>query len=249
MTIRQRMRLFIRAYHAINHKCWIIKDELAYKLLDKEDYKFMSYMISDNEEERKYQIETQHSSEILAQYVFIKDMLNREKCFGLKQVVLMNPGYDCFCLGIKTFELDDYYTLKNKCERLASCFVDYASIMVPIEDNESIDKVKEYGYDSNLKSAFVLMNSSDLYLRELKTKLLEIADLIPSFSSILFDYNSDMYSEKEIIELLADCGYRLYIHNDQKIMNDLYFNEYNMKTADYMILAPKGRCYCVGVKK
>ena len=98
-----------------------------------------------------------------------------------------------------------------------------------------------------------------------------ISSLLCNGSSIVFDYPTyedsketqineklasgakeemkSKYSYKEIEEMLSDNGLLIYEHLNNEEMTNNYFDNYNILNPNNKIIAPKGVCYCLTVKK
>lgn len=98
-----------------------------------------------------------------------------------------------------------------------------------------------------------------------------ISNIICDGSSIVFDYptyedgeemktneqlanaaNEKMkskYSYKEIENILSENGLLIYEHLNNEEMTNTYFDDYNTLNPNNKIIAPKGVCYCLAVKK
>lgn len=57
------------------------------------------------------------------------------------------------------------------------------------------------------------------------------------------------YSYNEIGKILSDNGLLIYEHLNDKEMTNTYFYNYNTLNPNSKIIAPKGVCYCLAVKK
>ena len=98
-----------------------------------------------------------------------------------------------------------------------------------------------------------------------------ISNIVCDGSSIVFDYPTyedsketkmneqlanaaleemkSKYSYQEIENTLSENGFLIYEHLNDKEMTDTYFNDYNTLHPNNKIIAPKGVCYCLAVKK
>lgn len=57
------------------------------------------------------------------------------------------------------------------------------------------------------------------------------------------------YSYQEIEDILLKNGFLIYEHLNHKEMTSTYFEKYNILNPNNKIIAPKGVCYCLAVKK
>lgn len=57
------------------------------------------------------------------------------------------------------------------------------------------------------------------------------------------------YSYKEIENILSENGLLIYEHLNNKEMTNNFFYNYNTLNPNNKIIAPKGICYCLAVKK
>lgn len=99
----------------------------------------------------------------------------------------------------------------------------------------------------------------------------KISDITCEGSSLLFDFQTNKesiktkineqlaiganecmkakYSYQEIEKMLSLNGFKIYENlNDSDITNEFFYN-YNTLNPNNKIIAPKGVCYCLAVKK
>lgn len=151
-----------------------------------------------------------------------------------------------------------------------SCPVCYVSC--DLSKNLWPAQLKESSFNSNDSSFGSLLGISYYLTKEDFKNLLEkISALWCTGSTIVFDYPvyeqgqecqksrelaqeaqepmQAQYSYDEIENLLENCGFLIYEHLDDTLMNQQYFDNYNRQNLDHPMKSPKGVHYCLAVKK
>ena len=177
--------------------------------------------------------------------------------------------------NLKVFEIDKSEMIEDKIRRLKNNKLDYSKvnfIKCDFASNGWINSIINSNYDKNQISFSSLLGISYYIMKEEFSFMIQsISSILCDGSSIVFDYqtyedsnevqineklasgaNEQMkskYSYKEIEDILQENGLLIYEHLDNKEMTDTYFIKYNTLNPNNKIIAPKGICYCLAVKK
>ena len=179
-------------------------------------------------------------------------------------------------LSLKAFELDLPPVIDDKLARIQRAGLESKCETTYIRCDLATDKVSDLllknGFDHRKRSFGSLLGFSYYLDKSDFRKLIgEIAALWCEGSSVLFDYpmteggqesertralaagaNEKMkaeYTYREIESLLADCGFLIYEHHDDKSATKAFCESYNRKNPQHEITAPKGVGYVLAVKK
>lgn len=177
--------------------------------------------------------------------------------------------------GLKVFEIDKSKMIDDKIRRLKNNKLDYSKvdfIKCDFTKKNWINNIINSNYDKN-KISFSSLLGISYYLtkQEFIEMIQNISSIICSGSSIVFDYptyegsketiineklasgaNEYMkakYSYKEIEKILEENGLLIYEHLNNEEMTSIYFEKYNTLNPNNKIIAPKGVCYCLAIKK
>lgn len=177
--------------------------------------------------------------------------------------------------NLKVFEIDKSEMIEDKIRRLDNNKIDYSNvnfIKCDFTNKNWINNIINSNYDKNKISFNSLLGISYYLKKEEFSKMIKsISSILHDGSSIIFDYqthensketktneklaseaNEQMkskYSYKEIENILSENDLLIYEHLDNKEMTNTYFEKYNILNPDNNIIAPKGVCYCLAVKK
>ena len=165
--------------------------------------------------------------------------------------------------------------IEDKIRRLDKNKLDYSKvnfIKCDFTDDNWVDNIIDSSYDKNQISFSSLLGIS-YYLtkNEFASMIKYISSIVCDGSSIIFDYptnyeskeaklnkklasgaNEEMkskYSYKEIENILSENGLLIYEHLNNEEITNTYFYDYNILNPSNRIIAPKGICYCLAVKK
>ena len=176
---------------------------------------------------------------------------------------------------LKVFEIDKNEMIEDKIKRLDNNKLDYSKVnfvKCDFTNKDWINNIINSNYDRNQISFSSLLGISYYLTKEEFSNMIQsISSILCNGSSIVFDYptyedsketqaneelasgaNEQMkskYSYKEIEDILSKNGLLIYEHLDNKEMTNTYFVKYNTLNPNNKIIAPKGVCYCLAVKK
>ncbi|MGM9881905.1 MAG: class I SAM-dependent methyltransferase [Bacilli bacterium] len=176
---------------------------------------------------------------------------------------------------LKVFEIDKSEMIKDKIRRLDNNKLDYSKvdfIKCDFTNKDWINNIMNSNYDKNQISFNSLLGISYYLTKEEFFYMIKsISGILCNGSSIVFDYPTyedskemqtneklasganelmkSKYSYKEIEDILSENGLLIYEHLNNKEMTDNYFAKYNALNPNNKIIAPKGVCYCLAVKR
>lgn len=177
--------------------------------------------------------------------------------------------------NLKVFEIDRNQMIEDKIRRLSSSKLDYSMvdfIKCDFTEDNWVHNIIDSNYDRN-KVSFISLLGISYYLtkEELEKMIKYISSIVCNGSSIIFDYptydgsketkineelaneaNEKMkskYSYQNIENILSENGFLIYEHLNHEEMTNTYFSNYNTLNPDNKIVAPRGVCYCLAVKK
>lgn len=269
---------FGRAYHSKYDTPKIFDDYIAKDLISQEEFSAISknmiegiqffnsdigQKFKDNQEEiLKWVTQVQLSPTPLARAAFCENVLLNEVHLGLKQYVILGAGLDTFAFrhpelenSLEIFEIDYPATQQVKKKRL-----DNAQFNIPKNLHfVSMDFTAAFSHQelikqgfANKKTFFSLLGVSYYLTKEVNESLLnDLFALVPSGSSIVFDYADEkLFEEKglsnrvanmvkmaavsgepmkscftynEIERILEKSGLLIYEHLSPASINDRYF--------------------------
>ena len=177
--------------------------------------------------------------------------------------------------NLRVFEIDKSEMIEDKIRRLDKNKLDYSKvnfIKCDFTNKNWINNIINSNYDKNQISFSSLLGISYYLAKEEFSNMIKsISSILCNGSSIIFDYptyedsretqtneklaigaNEQMkskYSYKEIEDILSESGLLIYEHLNNKEMTNTYFEKYNNLNPNNKIIAPKGICYCLAVKK
>ena len=176
---------------------------------------------------------------------------------------------------LKVFEIDQSQMIDDKIMRLDNSRLDYSKvnfIKCDFTNENWINNITKSNYDMmHISFSSLLGISYYLTKEDFSNMIKNIANIICGGSSIIFDYPTydeskenivneklaggakenmkSKYSYKEIEELLANTGLLIYEHLNNEEMTNEYFDNYNALNPNNKIIAPRGVCYCLAVKR
>lgn len=271
-----------RIYHSINELPKIFDDFLGKELMTKEEYESISEKlaasikfflpdeaksISDKEIALKEVVQKQIAPITLSRSRYTEDMLRLSIKLGVRQYVILGAGFDTFAFRnsdllkyVDVFEVDHPATQELKLEKIrkAGWKVPERLHFIPIDfsKNNLIDSIKKSTFDTN-KLTFYSWLGVTYYLEkeEILNSLIDIGNISPKGSSIVFDYadcnifNSkkttrrvqnliysvdksgepmkSCYSSDELISVLEKANFRLYEHLIPSEIEERYFKGRN----------------------
>lgn len=177
--------------------------------------------------------------------------------------------------NLKIFEIDRSDMIEDKIRRLENNKINHSKvnfIKCDFTNKNWINNIVSSDYNQNQISFNSLLGISYYLTKEEFFNMIQsISNILCSGSCIVFDYptyedsketqtneqlankaNEQMkskYSYEEIEKILSENGLLIYEHLNHKEMTDNYFEKYNILNPDNKIIAPKGVCYCLAVKK
>lgn len=134
---------FARAYHNKNSNIKIYEDNLAEKVLSKEEYDNISINMSNginffnpkfsgnNNEALDWIINNNLAPSILARRAFTAKSIQRDKKLGLKQYLIFASGYDTYGYTdkeLQCYEIDRANIIDDKINRVKSANIDYSNV-------------------------------------------------------------------------------------------------------------------------
>ena len=177
--------------------------------------------------------------------------------------------------NLKVFEIDKSEMIEDKIRRLDNNKLNYSKvnfIRCDFTNRNWINDIIDSNYDKNQISFGSLLGISYYLTKDDFYNMIQsISSLLCNGSSIVFDYPTyedsketqineklasgakeemkSKYSYKEIEKMLSDNGLLIYEHLNNEEMTNNYFDNYNTLNPNNKIIAPKGVCYCLAVKK
>lgn len=216
---------FARYYHYKNNKYRIFSDNIAEKILSKEEIDnisnnmangikfFNPNFVGTKENALMWIVDNQLSPSVLGRSIFCeKSLLNAIK-IGCRQYLILASGYDTFAYrnniaNLKIFEIDKSEMIEDKIKRLNNNNLDYSKvnfIKCDFRDTNWTFNIINSTYDKNQISFSSLLGIS-YYLtkEEFKNMIKYLSDIVCDGSSIVFDYPTyDERKETKINEKLA----------------------------------------------
>lgn len=196
---------------------------------------------------------------------------------GGKQYLVLASGYDAAAYKvnnkIKVFELDKEEIIKDKQKRLKDNNINTNNVtFIEVDFNNNwIDKLLTSNFDKDKKTHVSLLGISYYLDKEVfKNTIKIISNIIPSGSTIVFDYPNDnetekeevnkslakeaneemksTYTKKDILDISEVSNTLIYEHLNYQDINNIYFYDYNTINPNNKIIAPKGVSYIMLVK-
>ena len=184
-------------------------------------------------------------------------------------------AYRNYIDGLKVFEIDKNEMIEDKIRRLDNNKLDSSKvnfIKCDFKNKTWINNIINSNYDKKQISFSSLLGISYYLTKEEFSNMIgSISNILCNGSSIVFDYptyedsketqineklasgaNEQMkskYSYKDIENMLSENGLLIYEHLNNEEMTNKYFEKYNTLNPNNKIMAPKGVCYCLAVKR
>ena len=218
-------------------------------------------------------VDNQLSPSVLGRSAFCEKMIENKVKEGFRQIVLLASGYDTFAIRnrneeLSVFELDLPGAIEDKKMKIESAGLQSCATYVPCDLSESewMSKIKNAGYDSEQKSFCSLLGISYYLTKdEFKALMKSLVGMLCEGSGVCLDYPSDdvgkeaktnqalasgageqmkaVYSSKEMMDILSECGFAVKESLGATEMTDQYFAEYNNNNPDHPMKAPEGVSY------
>ena len=176
---------------------------------------------------------------------------------------------------LKVFEIDKSEMIEDKIRRLDNNKLDYSKvnfIKCDFTNKNWINSIIDSSYNKKEISFSSLLGISYYLTKEEFSNMIKnISSIICDGSSIIFDYPTyeesketqinqqlastakeemkSKYSYKEIEDILSKNGLLIYEHLNNEEMTNNFFSNYNTLNPNNKIVAPKGVCYLLAVKK
>ena len=222
-------------------------------------------------------VNNQIGPSVLGRSAFNKKILKNVIKLGCRQYLVYAAGYDTSTLdyNIKCFEIDKKSMIEDKINRLKKNNVNIDKIEF-IKADFTKDKWTGEILKSSYNKREISFNSLlgiSYYLdkNDFENMISKISDITCEGSSLLFGFQTNeesiqtkineqlalganecmkaKYSYQEIEKMLSLNGFKIYEYlNDSDITNVFFYN-YNTLNQSNKIIAPKGVCYCLAVKK
>lgn len=200
---------FARCYHYQNNKYRIFSDNIAEKILRKEEYDsiasnmsngiqfFNPNFVGTKEDALRWIVDNQLSPSVLGRSVFCENALLNSIRIGCTQYLIFASGYDTFAYrnnikDLKVFEIDRSKMIEDKIGRLKQNKLDYYKvnfIECDFTNKDWINNIVNSNYDKEQISFSSLLGISYYLTKEEFFNMLQsISNILCSGSSIVFDY-------------------------------------------------------------
>lgn len=291
---------FSRAYHAEQNGIKIFDDVLARQLLTDEEYEniannmsqaiafFQPEFVGSLEQALRRIVDHQLSPSPLGRAAFAEQALALATTLGARQYLIFAAGYDTFAYRqpkwattLQIFEIDHPATAADKRKRISSLHMDTPTNMHCIsadfrEQNWQNHVLACPSFDPSLMSFSSLLGISYYLPKDVfKHFLSTIASLLPSGSSIVFDYPDEhtftsqageraqkqvmmaaqagepmqaSYSYSELEQMLEEANLLIYQHLTPAEITRQLFQAYNDSQPAHKITAFDNVNYCLAVK-
>ena len=222
-------------------------------------------------------VNNQIGPSVLGRSAFNKKMIKNAIKLGCRQYLVYASGYDTSSLdyNIKCFEIYKKSMIEDKINRLKKNNVNIDKIEFIKADftkNKWTNQILKSSYNKKEISFNSLLGIS-YYLdkKDFENMISKISDITCEGSTLLFDFQTNeesiktkineqlalganecmksKYSYQEIEKMLSLYGFKIYEYiTDFDITNEFFYN-YNTLNPNNKIIAPKGVCYLLAVKK
>ncbi|ASA21220.1 class I SAM-dependent methyltransferase [Paenibacillus donghaensis] len=292
---------FSRAYHAELNQLKIFDDSLARQLLTDEEYEgiagnmsqgiafFQPGFVGTQEQALRRVVDHQLSPSPLGRAAFAEQALEVATVHGARQYLIFAAGYDTFAYRqpewaskLQIFEIDHPATADDKRRRVAALNLDQPSNLHYIsadfsEPDWQSRMLDSHAFDLSVISFCSLLGISYYLPKDVfKSFLSAIAKLLPSGSSIVFDYPDEhtftpqagertqkqvmmtaragepmqaSYSYAELEHMLEDVNLLIYQHLTPAQITGQLFQAYNDSQPGQPITAFDNVNYCLAVKR
>lgn len=224
---------FARAYHYKNNSAWVFADNIAERILSKEEYRSIARSMSEGvsyfapefagtkEEALRFIVDHQLAPSVLARSAFCESAIENTARIGCRQVVVFASGYDTLSLRMRNkevtvFELDKPEMILDKQKRMAAeklkgiCPTEYVGCDLLQDDWKA--KLIMAGLDRERLCFGSLLGISYYFSKdEFESVIRNIASLWSDGSSICFDYPLNVVgtASTKNRELAAAAGERM----------------------------------------
>lgn len=292
---------FSRAYHAEHNHIKIFNDTLARQLLTDAEYEnisrnmsqaiafFHPNFVGSKEQALRKIVDHQLSPSPLGRAAFAEQALAVAAALGARQYLIFAAGYDSFAYRqpkwaaeLQIFEIDHPATASDKRSRLSALHTDAPSnlhcISADFRESDWQSHVLACpAFDPTLISFSSLLGISYYLPKDVfKHFLSTIASLVPSGSSIVFDYPDEhtltsqagdrvlkqvmlaaragepmqaSYSYSELEQMLEEVNLLIYQHLTPAEITEQLFQAYNESQPAHKITAFDHVNYCLVVKQ
>ena len=240
---------FARAYHNKNSNIKIYEDNLAEKILLKEEYDNISINMSNgikffnpkftgnNKEALDWIVNNNLAPSILARSAFTAKSIQRDKRLGLKQYLIFASGYDTYGYTdkeLQCYEIDRANVIEDKINRIKSANIDYSNVKY-IETDFALKNWHNSLINSDInwnKKVFCSLLGISYYLtkNQFYNMVNKISKLICKGSTIVFDYPIIEDSEKEEITRKLAKG------ANEEMKSKYSYEELELKFQEYDLL-------------
>jgi len=240
---------FARAYHNKNSNIKIYEDNLAEKILSKEEYDNISINMSNgikffnpnftgnNNEALAWIVNNNIAPSILARSAFTARSIQREKRLGLEQYLIFASGYDTYGYTdkeLQCYEIDKANIIEDKINRVKSANIDYSNVKY-IETDFTLKNWQNSLINSDInwnKKVFCSLLGISYYLtkEQFYNMLNKISKLICKGSIIVFDYPIIEDSKKEEITRKLAKG------ANEEMKSKYNYEELELKFQEYDLL-------------
>ncbi|WP_054940360.1 class I SAM-dependent methyltransferase [Paenibacillus ihuae] len=300
-SITALVSAFARAYHAEHNQIKIFDDRLARELLTNEEYANISSNMSQGitfflpeftgtqEECLRAIVDWQLSPSPLGRAAFAEQALKNAVTLGARQYLIFAAGYDTFAYRqpdfadhLQIFEIDHPATGDDKQRRISALPWHVPSNVhyIPadfLEPDWQKGVLSCSAYDPDQISFSSLLGISYYLPKDSFKQLLSaIVMLLPSGSSIVFDYPDELtftpqagertqkqlmmaaqagepmqasYSYRELEQMLEELNLLIYQHLTPAEITGQLFNAYNDSQPAHPIAAFDNVNYCLAVKR
>lgn len=279
-SITALVSAFSRAYHSRYDHPKVFDDSVAAQLITTEEFEkikqnmiqgisFFNKEVADQfanqpNEILKWTTQVQLSPTPLARAAFCEQILFHEMDLGTAQYVILGAGLDTFCFRhpvvgdlLQLFEVDHPATQTFKMKRLADAHLDIPNHLhfVPMDFTRDFSKQKLVDNGFKNKRTFFSLLGVTYYLskKEMAQLIKNLFALVPSGSSIVFDYADETlfetkgrsnrvksmvkmaagsgepmkscFSFSELERLLENAGLLIYEHLTPEEINERYYNQ------------------------
>ena len=240
---------FARAYHNKNSNIKIYEDNLAEKILSKEEYDNISINMSNgikffnpkftgnNDEALDWIVNNNLAPSILARSAFTVKSIQRDKRLGLKQYLIFASGYDTYGYNdkeLQCYEIDRANIIEDKINRVKSANIDYSNVKY-IQTDFTLDDWQNSLINSDInwnEKVFCSLLGISYYLTkdQFYNMVNKISKLICKGSTIVFDYPIIEDSEKEEITRKLAKG------ANEEMKSKYSYEEIELKFQEYDLL-------------
>ena len=240
---------FARAYHNKNSNIKIYEDNLAEKILSKEEYDNISFNMSNgikffnpkftgnNDEALDWIVNNNLAPSILARSAFTVKSIQRDKRLGLKQYLIFASGYDTYGYNdkeLQCYEIDRANIIEDKINRVKSANIDYSNVKY-IQTDFTLDDWQNSLINSDInwnEKVFCSLLGISYYLTkdQFYNMVNKISKLICKGSTIVFDYPIIEDSEQEEITRKLAKG------ANEEMKSKYSYDELELKFQEYDLL-------------